>query len=483
MAHDVVVIGAGLAGLTAARELTRMGFDTVVLEGRDRVGGRTKAATLAGVPIDLGASFVGPTQDAVLKLAADLGCEITPTYTAGANLIRWRGTVRRYHGTIPKLGLVGLLDIGRIQWQFERIARDVSVSEPWQSKRAAELDSMSLGGWLRKVRASAGSRDLMAIMSRVTWGAEPDEVSMLHAVRYVKTSGGLDRMLDTAGGAQQDHFVHGTHEMSARIAAELGERIRLGAIVSRVEWSQDAVAVSSSNGVVEARRAIIAVAPAQRLDIDIAPAPPIEYQQLAQRWPLGALTKSYAAYSTPFWRAKGLSGQALSDEGPVFITFDVSPPAGGSAATRGSTAAGGSAATRGSAAAGGPGILLGFTDPRHFDRLDPAQRREQALECFAALFGDEARRPLDFTDQRWGAETFAPGGPTAAVPPGSWTQFGPLLRTPVGPLHWAGTETADEWTGFMDGAVRSGQRAAAEVAGSLDDQAAARRVEESDNCD
>ena len=443
MAHDVVVIGAGLAGLTAARELTRQGLDVVVLEGRDRVGGRTKPATLAGVPIDFGASFVGPTQDAVLKLAADLGCITTPTYSQGANLIRWRGTVRRYHGTIPKLGLLGLLDIGRIQWQFERLGRGVSITEPWAAARAAKLDSLSLGGWLRSIKASAGSRDLMAIMSRVTWGAEPDEVSMLHAVRYVKTSGGLDRMLDVAGGAQQDHFPAGTHEMSARMAAELGDRVRLQATVTRIEWSENAVAVSSSDGVVEGRRAILAMAPAQRLDIDIAPAPPIEYQQLAQRWPLGALTKSYAAYPTPFWRAQGLSGQALSDEGSVFITFDVSPEAGG------------------------PGILLGFTDARHFDRLDPAQRREQALDCFAALFGEEARRPIDFADQRWGAEDFAPGGPTAAVPPGSWTQFGPLLRRPVGPLHWAGTETADEWTGFMDGAVRSGQRAAAEVAQSL----------------
>lgn len=448
MAHDVVVIGAGLAGLTAARELTRLGLDTVVLEGRDRVGGRTKPATLAGVPIDLGASFVGPTQDAVLKLAADLGCRTTPTYSAGANLIRWRGRVHRYQGTIPKLGLIGLLDIGRIQWQFERIAAGISIAEPWTSKKAAKYDSISLGAWLRSVGATAGSRDLMAIMSRVTWGAEPDEVSMLHALRYVRTSGGLDRMLDTAGGAQQDHFPGGSHEMAARMAAELGDRVRLRATVTRIEWSQNAVAVSSSNGVVEARRAIVAVAPAQRLDIDIAPAPPIEYQQLAQRWPLGALTKSYAAYPTPFWRAKGLSGQALSDEGPVFITFDVSPGPDDSDG-------------------GAPGILLGFTDARHFDRLEPAQRREQALDCFAALFGKEARKPIDFTDQRWGAETFAPGGPTAAVPPGSWTQFGPLLRRPVGPLHWAGTETADEWTGFMDGAVRSGQRAAAEVADAL----------------
>ncbi|MGI9163492.1 MAG: flavin monoamine oxidase family protein [Mycobacterium sp.] len=442
MAHDVIVIGAGLAGLTAARELTGMGFDVVVLEGRDRVGGRTAPATLAGVPVDRGASFVGPTQDAVLKLAADLGCDTAPTYNSGANLIRWRGRVRRYQGTIPKLGLIGLLDIGRVQWQFERIARTISITEPWTSEKAAKWDALSLGGWLRSVKASAGSLDLMAIMSRVTWGAEPDQVSMLHALRYVKTSGGLDRMLDTAGGAQQDHFTGGSHQISARIAAELGGRIRLGAIVSRIEWSEDAVAVNSSAGVLEARRAILAIAPAQRLDIDFTPAPPIEYQQLAQRWPLGALTKSYAAYPTPFWRAKGLSGQSLSDQGPVFITFDVSPE-------------------------DGRGFLLGFTDSRGFDALPEDQRRQKVLDCFVALFGEEAANPIDYLDQRWGAEAFAPGGPTAAVPPGSWTQFGRLLREPVGPLHWAGTETADEWTGFMDGAVRSGQRAAAEVVASL----------------
>ena len=443
MANDVVVVGAGLAGLTAARELSRSGFDVVVLEGRDRVGGRTNSAMLAGIPVDLGASFVGPTQDAVLKLAADLGCDTTPTFNDGANLIRWRGAVRRYNGTIPKLGLIGLIDIGRIQWQFARIARTVSVAEPWSAPGAAKLDAISLGDWLRSVRATSGSHDLMAIMSRVTWGAEPDEVSMLHAVRYVNAAGGLDRMLDVVDGAQQDHFPGGSHQIATTIAAELGDRVRLGANVTRIEWSDDAVAVMSSAGVVDARRAILAIPPAHRLDIDIAPAPPIEYQQLAQRWPQGALSKAYAAYPRPFWRDHGLSGQSLSDEGPVFITFDVGPESGG------------------------PGVLLGFVDARGFDALPPEQRRATALAGFTAIFGDEAAEPIDYLDQRWGAETFAPGGPTAAVPPGSWTQFGALLRHPVGPLHWAGTETADEWTGFMDGAVRSGQRAAAEVAAAL----------------
>ena len=443
MAHDVVVVGAGLAGLTAARELSRSGFDVVVLEGRDRVGGRTNSAMLAGIPVDLGASFVGPTQDAVLKLAADLGCDTTPTFNDGANLLRWRGTVRRYNGTIPKLGLIGLVDIGRIQWQFARIARTVSITEPWSAPDAAKLDAISLGDWLRAIHATSSSHDLMAIMSRVTWGAEPDEVSMLHAVRYVNAAGGLDRMLDVVDGAQQDHFPGGSHQMATTMAAELGDRVRLGATVTRIEWSDDAVAVMSSAGVVEARRAVVAIPPAHRLDIDIAPAPHIEYQQLSQRWPQGALSKAYAAYRRPFWRERGLSGQSLSDEGPVFITFDVGPESGG------------------------PGVLLGFVDARQFDALPADERRAKALAGFASIFGEEAAQPIDYLDQRWGAETFAPGGPTAAVPPGSWTQFGPLLRRPVGPLHWAGTETADEWTGFMDGAVRSGQRAAAEVVAAL----------------
>ena len=266
---------------------------------------------------------------------------------------------------------------------------------------------------------------------------------MLHAVLYVNAAGGLDRLLDVVDGAQQDHFPGGSHQIATTMAAELGDRVRLGATVTRIEWSDDAVAVMSSAGVVDARRAILAIPPAHRVDIDIAPAPPIEYQQLAQRWPQGALSKAYAAYPRPFWRDHGLSGQSLSDEGPVFITFDVGPESGG------------------------PGVLLGFVDARQFDALPPDERRATALAGFAAIFGDEAAEPIDYLDQRWGAETFAPGGPTAAVPPGSWTQFGALLRHPVGPLHWAGTETADEWTGFMDGAVRSGQRAAAEVVAAL----------------
>jgi monoamine oxidase len=440
---DVVVVGAGFAGLTAARKLTRLGHDVLVLEGRDRVGGRSHTGHVAGIPVDLGGTFVGPTQHAVLTLAAELGICTVPTHHDGANLIRWRGMVRSYSGTIPRLSLAGLLDIGRVRWQFERIARTVPLNQPWTARRAAVLDGQSLGDWLQSVHASATSCDLLAIVARVTWGCEPDDVSMLHAARYVRAAGGLDRLLDVEGGAQQDRFAAGTQQIADLSAAELGDRVVLDAAVQHVDRRAGTVSITCEKGRAEAQFVIVAIPPAHRASIEFTPPLPAEYHHLATRWPQGRLSKAYAAYATPFWRDDGFSGEALSDEGPVFITFDVSPRPEG------------------------PGILLGFVDARTFDELPADQRRQRALECFASLFGDIALKPLDYVDHRWGAEGFAAGGPTAAVPPGSWTRYGPWLRRPVGPIHWAGTETADEWTGFLDGAVRSGQRAAAEVAARL----------------
>ncbi|HEX2283384.1 MAG TPA: FAD-dependent oxidoreductase, partial [Mycobacterium sp.] len=323
---DVIVVGAGFAGLTAARELVSLGHDVVVLEGRDRVGGRSTTTTVAGVPVDLGATFVGPTQDAVIALAKELGCPTVRTYNRGKNLIRWHGRVRSYRSTVPRLSIIELLDVSRIQWRFERVCRRVPVQEPWTSPIADILDSKTLEQWLRYVHAGASTRNLMAIMARVTWGCEPDEVSMLHAVRYVKAAGGIGRMLDVEGGAQQDRFPGGTQQIAVRMAEALGPRVVLNAVVRRIERHSDGtLTVGCDHGDVTAKAVIVALAPAHRAGIEFEPALPPEYEKLVENWPQGSLSKAYAAYETPFWRTNGCSGEALSDEGPVFITFDVSP--------------------------------------------------------------------------------------------------------------------------------------------------------------
>ena len=437
------MVGAGFAGLAAARELKRLGRQVLVLEGRDRVGGRSYTGVVAGIPVDLGASFVGPTQDAVLALARDLGCPTTPTFCTGKNRINIGGKLRTYSGTIPSLSLPSLLNIGRIRWQFTRIARRIPIENPWTAPQATELDAISLRDWLTAKRAGETTHELMAIMSRVTWGAEPAAVSMLHAVRYVNSAGGLDRMLDVTDGAQQDRFLAGTQQIAVRMAEQLGDAVRLDTPVRAIRHDDQGATVETDSGSVRCQAVVVAIPPQYRGNIEFTPTLPALHAELPSRWPQGSLSKAYAVYPTPFWRADGCSGEALSDTGPVFITFDVSP------------------------SDDGPGVLLGFVDARQFDDLPPDQRREQALRGFATLFGAAALEPTDYLDFRWGAEEFAPGGPTAAVPPGSWTSVGAVLREPVGPVFWAGTETADEWTGFLEGAVRSGLRAAAEVTALL----------------
>lgn len=438
-----MVVGAGFSGLTAARELTKLGHNVAVLEGRDRVGGRSYTTTLAGVPVDLGATFVGPTQDAVLALAAELGCDTVPTYCRGKNLIQWHDRVRSYRSTIPKLSLIELFDVSRIQWRFDRLCRLIPVTDTWAAPAAHRLDQKSLEGWLRAVHAGASTRNLMAIMARVTWGCEPEEVSMLHAVRYIKAAGGLGPMLDVKGGAQQDRFPGGTQQIALRMAEELGDKVITGDPVRAITRVGTGFSVHTDGSRRSAAAVVVAIPPAHRGTITFDPALPDGYDDLVSAWPQGNLSKAYAAYDTPFWRADGRSGEALSDQGPVFITFDVSP------------------------GDDGPGVLLGFADARTFDPLPSAVRRDRALGCFATLFGDAALSPTDYLDHCWGAEEFAAGGPTAAVPPGAWTRHGRHLRAPVDGIFWAGTETADAWTGFLDGAVRAGQRAAVEVSDYL----------------
>ena len=444
---DVVVVGGGLAGLVAARELRAGGAEVVVLEARERVGGRTVNAEIGdGEVVEMGGQWIGPTQDRVAELARDLGVATFPTYGEGQNLLRLDGRLRRYSGTIPRLPPHVLLDVAWALRKLNRLALTIDRERPWASPDAARLDATSLAAWVERNLRTRTAKRLLRVALRTVSGAETEELSLLHMAFYVHSAGSFELLTDVEGGAQQDRLVGGSQELSTRIAAELGDRVVLGAPATAISADASGVVAESPAARIRSRRAVVAVPPPVAGAIAFSPRLPPQRAQLAQRMAMGWLVKVTAVYDEPFWRADGLSGEALNEEGPVTMTFDNSPPGGC------------------------PGALVGFVggaDARRFARLGKSERRRAALACFAALFGDRALAAERYLEQDWAAEPWSGGGPVANFATGGWSAAGPVLREPVGPVHWAGTETATRWCGYLDGAVSSGERAAAEALAGL----------------
>jgi monoamine oxidase len=440
---DVVIVGAGFAGLSAADRLVSMGVSVQVLEGRDRVGGRSLSGEVAGVEVDLGATWVARRHTAIRDLAARVGCTTTSQFAQGRNVLWMAGRRRTYKGTIPPVSPMGLVDMARVQMALEKLLRTIDVDAAWESPNAAELDAISFGEWLDHKRALPSTRALMTVVSKVQWGCSPGDVSLLHALRYIRAAGGIDHMLDVEGGQQEDRITETTQEIARRLAAQLGDRVVVDAPVRRITQDDHGVTVVTDRATVNATYAIVTTTPAHRAGIEFEPALPETTEGLMKTWRMGALSKAIVAYDTPFWRANGLSGEALTDTGTVFITFDVSPdPAG-------------------------PGVLMAFCDPRVFDGFGPETRQRRVIEQLVDLYGPQAQAPIDYIDHCWGTEPFAPGGPNPAVAPYASVTYARFLTEPHGRVEWAGTETAGEWAGCMNGAVLTGQRAAERIAARL----------------
>ncbi|MFC3573014.1 flavin monoamine oxidase family protein [Streptomyces yaanensis] len=455
---DVAIVGGGLAGLTAARDLVAGGASVVVLEARDRVGGRVVNLKLAnGGVTEGGGEFIGPTQNRIKALADSLGVATFTTYNTGNNLLYKDGKKTPYAtdgllGSVPPIDVAGLANAAAVQAELDGMAKQVPVDAPWTAAKAEEWDRQTFETWLRANAVIPSAKFLLDVACTSIFSAEPRELSLLYVLFYIAAAGDeshpgtLERLTDTAGGAQESRFVGGSQQVPIKLAATLGDRVVLNAPVRSIAKSGSQYVVTADGLTVNARRVVVAVPPPLAARITYDPLLPAARDQLGQRLPMGSIGKAIAIYDTPFWRADGLNGQVVSDSGTVRSTFDNSPPDASY------------------------GALMGFIEADQMRALDGAsadQVRAAVLKDYATYFGDKAKSPTSFLLQRWDNEGFSRGGPVAYAPPGVLTQYGAALRAPVEGIHWAGTETSTYWTGYMDGAVRSGERVAKEVLPTL----------------
>jgi monoamine oxidase len=437
---DVVVVGAGLSGLVAAWRLHEAGRSVVVCEARDRVGGRTLTVPLGSAAFDLGGQWLGPGQKRVARLARELELETFQTFDRGRKLLLSGDDLATYRGTIPRLSVLGLLAMARVLAQSELVSRRFSLDAPWADKHAEALDSESaedfMGGMPRDARETLGAA------LRTVFGAEPREVSALYFLHYLRAGGGLLSLVGVKGGAQERRFVRGAQALSLELAKRLGDRVRLGIPVERIDQSSDELELVGGSSRIRARFAVVAVPPALRRKIHFEPVLDTDPDALARAMPMGATVKVLALYDEPFWRQRGWSGEAVFGTGPLSVVFD-------NVSHRDAQAA-----------------LVGFVvgdDARRFAAREPEERREQVLSSLRRAFGPEAGSPSHYLEHDWASEEWTAGCPVSSFVPGSMRAFAPALREPAGRIHWAGTETATCSPGYLDGAVFAGERAAREV--------------------
>jgi monoamine oxidase len=439
---DVVVVGAGLSGLRAAERLARAGRSVCVLEARDRVGGRLLSEPMGRATFDRGGQWIGRGQHRAAALATELGLETFPTYHRGRKVLWRKGRARSYEGTIPSLDPLSLLELSWTLSRVDRLRHYVSLRRPDEGLDAASFDAQTVASWQDANIRSSAVRGVMNAAIRVVFGVEPTELSLLTFLFYTQSGGGLMPLVEIEGGSQERRFVGGAQALALGLAARLGEAVRTSSPVRAIDVRADEVEVRYDGGAIRARRAIVAAPPSLVRRIVFTPELPLPRRRTLDRSPTGATTKHILLYERAFWRDEGLSGEVVCDEGPFSVVFD------------------------NTSADGAQPSLLAFSvgqAARELGELPEAERHRRVREQLARCLGERAARPVLHVEHDWAREPWTRGCPVGLAMTGTLSERGDGLREPFGRVHWAGTETAFEHHGFMEGALEAAERAVREV--------------------
>jgi putrescine oxidase len=437
---DVVVVGAGVAGLTAAWRLAQAGIDVAVLEARERVGGRLHTLEVDGEPFELGGQWIAPYQHAVRELIDEVGLELFQRHRGGDQVYVGRdGRPVRHGGHDAPMGAAADAAYDAAVAALATIVDTVDPETPWAHPDAPALDAMTFEHWLATQVDNEAARDLLRFLVASAFMTKPaHSFSVLQAAWLLSSAGGIDNLFDT-DLVLDARVVGGAQRIPQALADRLGGRVHLGAPVTSCRWSAEHVVVEAAGVTVSARAAVIAVPPNLVPAIRFEPPLPGWRQQLDQWFSQGSIIKVQAAYAEPFWRAEGLSGTGFGPHQLVAEIYDNTPPAGA------------------------PGVIVGFISAAEADAasaLARETRREAVLECFARYLGPQALDPTHYVERDWSTEEWTRGAYCASFGVGALVRFGDRMRRPIGPLRWACTDISGVGYMHMDGAVRSGTAAA-----------------------
>jgi monoamine oxidase len=372
-----------------------------------------------------------------------MGVTTFKTFVDGDHVLATAGKVRRYRGDIPRISPVALLSAAQGIARMNAMAKKVPVDAPWDAPDAAAWDALSVRAWLSAVHIPTRlARDLIEATVRACFAAELSEVSFLNWLFLVRSAGGIESLMNVAGGYQDSQFEGGVGQVSDAMAAELGEAVVLGTPVTEVTTTDDRVEVRGAGRTVSARRVVLALPRALAAGIRFDPVLPADHALLIHQIPAGTEVKMVALYDEPFWRHDGVSGATVATDDDIEVTLDTCQPNHDQ------------------------GVVAGYAAgprARALAALGEAERREVFVGMLTRRLGPRAARPVEVLEQNWAQEEWTRGCSMGHFPTGVLTQYGRRLREPVGRVHWAGTETASTSYGSMDGAVRSGERACEEI--------------------